>query len=151
MKVLCLISLLLVNATLLACCSKQDTPEPILSTADTMKLKITVGQTIFTATLYDNATATAFKNQLPMTINMIDLNDNEKYYDLPKNSIPTNASKPEKIQVGDLTLYNANTLVLFYKSFNTSYSYTRIGQIDETAGLAAALGTGNVSVTFELE
>lgn len=46
-------------------------------------------------------------------------------------------------------LYGNNTLVLFYKNFNTSYSYTKLGAIDNPAGLEAALGNGNVVVKFE--
>jgi len=37
---------------------------------------------------------------LPVTINMIELNGNEKYYDLP-NSLPTNSSNPSTIKNGD--------------------------------------------------
>ena len=67
------------------------------------KMKIKIGNSTFTATLNDNATATAFKSMLPMTINMIELNGNEKYCDLPGN-LPTNASNPRTIQNGDLML-----------------------------------------------
>jgi hypothetical protein len=113
------------------------------------KMKITIGTKVFTATFNDNATATAFKAKLPMTINMTDLNSNEKKFDFAFN-LPTNASNPGTIQNGDLMMYGTNTLVLFYKTFSTSYSYTKVGNIDSTSGLDTALGTGNVSVSFEL-
>ncbi|MFD2540072.1 cyclophilin-like fold protein [Sphingobacterium chuzhouense] len=111
------------------------------------KIKITVNSQTFTATLLDNNSAKAFKEMLPMTINMVELNNNEKYFDLP-NSLPTNSSNPQTINNGDLMLYGSKTLVLFYKTFSTSYSYTRLGKIDDTTGLATALGSGNVTVTF---
>ena len=111
------------------------------------KIKITVDSQIFTATLLDNNTAKAFKELLPMTIQMKELNRNEKYYDLPK-SLPTNSTNPESIKNGDLMLYGSKTLVLFYKTFPTSYSYTKLGSIDDITGLEKALGAGNVSVTI---
>jgi len=120
------------------------------SNTETTKMKITIGSAVFTATLNNNATATAFKAMLPMTINMKELNGNEKYFDLP-NTLPANASNPVTIQNGDLMLYGSNTLVLFYKTFSTSYSYTRIGRIENPSGLANALGSGNATVTFEAE
>lgn len=120
------------------------------TTTNNMKMKVTIGTNVFTATFNDNATAMAFKAQLPMTINMTDLNANEKFFDLPI-ALPTNASNPGTIQNGDLRMYGSNTLVLFYKTFSTSYRYTPLGRIDNPSGLAAALGTGNVTVKFELE
>jgi hypothetical protein len=114
------------------------------------QMRIKIGSNTFTATLYDNATATAFKGMLPMTIKMSELNGNEKYFDLPAN-LPTNASNPEKIQSGDLMIYGSNTLVLFYKTFSTSYSYTGLGRINDATGLAAAVGSGSVTVSFELD
>jgi hypothetical protein len=114
------------------------------------RLKIRIGSKTFTATLLNNATVTAFKARLPMTVSMSELNGNEKLYRFPDN-LPTNASNPRNINLGDLMIYGSNTLVLFYQSFPTSYSYTKLGRIDDEAGLAAAVGSGSVTVTFELE
>ena len=114
------------------------------------KMKIKIGNYTFTATLYDNATASAFKSLLPLTVNMVELNRNEKYADLPKD-LPVNASNPGTIKSGDLKLYGSNTLVLFYKTFSTSYSYTKLGHIENVKGLADAVGSGNVNVIFEIE
>ena len=119
---------------------------PIMSN----KIKITLNSQTFTVTLVDTNSAKNFKDKLPMTITMVELNGNEKYYNLAEN-IPTNLSNFETIQNGDLMLYGSNTLVLFYKTFSTSYSYTKLGSIDDATGLASALGSGNVAVTFELE
>ena len=135
---------------LFACCNKSNTmtgsSNNVLNT-DSMKLKITIGTNTYTATLFNNATVTVFKTRLPMTVNMRDLNSNEKYFDLP-NNLPANATNPGTIQTGDLMLYGSNTLVLFYKSFSTSYNYTQMGRIDDASGLIAALGSGNVTVSF---
>jgi hypothetical protein len=114
------------------------------------KIRITVKSQTFTATLLDNNSATAFIELLPMTVIMTELNSNEKYVRLPEN-LPTNASNPETIRVDDLILYGSNTVVLFYKDLNTSFSYTRMGKIDDPTGLTNALGAGDVTVTFEME
>ena len=117
---------------------------------DTMgsKLKIKIGAGSFTATLFNNETATAFKAMLPITVNMTELNGNEKYFHLSTN-LPVNASNPATIHTGDLMIWGSNSLVLFYKTFSTSYSYTKLGRIDDVTGLAAAVGLGNVTVTYE--
>ncbi len=114
------------------------------------KIWIKVGEKTFTATLFDSPTTKAFKALLPLTLNMGELNNNEKYAQLPQ-SIPTNAAIPSSIQSGDLMLYGSTTLVLFYKGFSTSYSYTKIGKIDDVTGLGAAVGSDDVKVSFELE
>nr|WP_303396369.1 MULTISPECIES: cyclophilin-like fold protein [unclassified Siphonobacter] len=55
------------------------------------------------------------------------------------------------IQMGDLMLYGSYTLVLFYEYFRTSYAYTRLGKIDHPAALAAALESGDISISFQIE
>ena len=84
-----------------------------------------------------------------MTVTMNELNGNEKYHYLSEN-LPTDSYRPGTIRNGDLMLYGSNCVVLFYETFALSYSYTRIGQLDNPSGLASALGQGNVSVTFEI-
>ena len=129
---------------------KQSTISPSIELNMSNKINVKIGNKTFMATLVDNATSKAFVAQLPLNINMIELNNNEKYADLPK-TLPTNAAVPSSIQVGDLMLYGSRTLVLFYKGFSTSYSYTKIGKIDDVTGLQAALGAGEVTVSFEVK
>jgi len=114
------------------------------------KIKIKVNSQTFTATLLDNKSVTAFKEMLPLTMKMTELNGNEKYFELPI-SLPTNSYNPQTIKNGDLMLYGSKTLVLFYKTFSTPYSYTKLGSLDDVTGLTTALGSGNVTVTFELD
>ena len=111
-------------------------------------INIIIGSKTFTATLADSETGEAFAALLPLTVTMNELNGNEKYHYL-SSSLPTAAYQPGTIHAGDLMLYGNNCVVLFYETFNTSYSYTRLGAIDNPSGLAEALGVGNVSVRFE--
>ena len=78
---------------------------------------------------------------------MDELNGNEKHARLPR-SLVTNAARPGTIRAGDVLLYGSDTLVVFYETFRSNYSYTRIGRIAETTGLAQALGPGSQRVTF---
>ncbi len=108
-----------------------------------------IGEKSFTAILEDNKAANTLAALLPLTVDMNELNGNEKYYYLSKH-LPTESQRPGTIRNGDLMLYGSNCLVLFYKTFSSSYSYTRIGKITQPEGLSEALGNGKVSVTFEM-
>ena len=101
-------------------------------------LKITIGPVSFNATLDNNE-----------TVDMSELHGNEKYYYL-SNGLPTASSNPGTIRTGDLMLYGSTCVVLFYETFSTSYNYTRLGRITNPSGLASALGSGGVNVTFEI-
>ena len=106
------------------------------------QILISAGGRSFSAALYDN------EAMLPMRFEMSELNGNEKYCGLSR-SLPVNPARPPGIRAGDLMLYGSDCLVLFYKSFSTTYSYTPLGRIDDPAGLAEALGCGKALVSFQ--
>jgi hypothetical protein len=114
------------------------------------RMWMTVGERRFAITMTDNAAARAFAAQLPLELDMSELNGNEKHAELPV-ALPSNASRPGTIRNGDLMLYGATTMVVFYETFNSSYSYTRIGRADEPDDLPEALGPGNVRVVFSAD
>lgn len=60
---------------------------------DGTKLTITIQEQQFGATLIGNQTTKSFIEMLPLTLNMSDLNENEKYYFLDY-ALPTNAFNP---------------------------------------------------------
>ena len=114
------------------------------------KMKLKIGSDIFIATLYDNETTVALKAMLPLTLNMTELNGNEKYNQLSAD-LPTSTAGIGTIREGDLMLWGANTFVLFYKTFKTTYRYTRLGHIDNPRGLASAVGSGSVTIFLSAE
>ena len=107
-------------------------------------VKIVINNNEYTINLEDNETVKSFIKLLPTELTMSELNGNEKYIYLDSN-LPTNESNPKHINAGDVMLYGDNCLVIFYKSFDTSYSYTKIGHIDNLPDL----GSDNIIVKFE--
>ncbi len=88
----------------------------------------------YNAKIENNETAQIFISRLPQEFDMKELNGNEKYVYMD-NSLPTNPSNPKHIENGDIMLYGNDCLVIFYKSFDTNYSYTKIGHIDNLPDL----------------
>ena len=118
-----------------------------MQTAEQTRAVMTVGTSHFTVALDDTAAAAAFAKMLPVTFVMSDLNDNEKKVRLPRG-LPTHVVRPGTIRAGDVMLWGEDTLVVFYATFQSPYSYTRIGRIENPSGLARMLGPGDVRVSF---
>lgn len=114
------------------------------------KMNLQIGNSSFTATLESNEAVDALvvmMNDAPIVIQMSDYSGFEKVGTLG-TSLPT-SNKQTTTQSGDIVLYNGNQIVIFYGS--NSWSYTRLGKIDDLSGWEDALGSGDVTVTFSLE
>ena len=107
-------------------------------------IKVIINKKTYNAQIEQNETAQAFANMLPVEYKMNELNGNEKYINLD-SSFPTNSYNPKHIEAGDIMLYGNNCLVVFYKSFDTPYSYTKIGHIEGMDDL----GVADVTIRFE--
>lgn len=117
---------------------------------EVQKIRMKIDGQSFTITLYENSTTKAFINQLPMTLHMEEMNGNEKFYYMDEE-LPTASENVKNIQVGDIMLFGSDCLVLFFKSFDTSYRYTPIGRVEDTKKFVKALTSGTVEVSFYLE
>lgn len=113
----------------------------------TNTVSATFDGTAATIALEDNETAAALRELLPLELTMNELNGNEKFAYLDV-SLPTSARNPGTITKGDVMLYGSSCLVVFYETFSTSYSYTRVGRIEDEAVLDAIVPLSSVGVTL---
>ena len=111
-----------------------------------MKMNIAVNDSSFTATLAENAAVDALVDWMEEGPITLELTDFEKVGPLGR-SLPASDSQTTT-QAGDIVLYQSNQIVLFYGS--NSWSYTRLGSIDDLTGWEDALGSGDVTVTLSL-
>ena len=115
--------------------------------SEVSRMWMTIGERRFAITLADTDAARAFVAMLPLTLDMEELNGNEKKKELP-SPLPTDASRPGTIRNGDLLLWGSRTVVVFYRTFESSYAYTRLGRVDNPSGLPQSLGRNDVRVAF---
>lgn len=107
-------------------------------------MKVIINETSYNVELEENEATRRLTNILPQEYTMNDLNENEKYIYLDMD-LPVNQYSPKHIEKGDIMLYGSNCLVIFYKSFDTPFNYTKIGHINDLPDL------GDGSITIKLE
>lgn len=117
---------------------------------ENMKLKITFGETVLTATLYDNPTTQDFISMLPITTEVEDYASNEKIF-YPERKLSTDqAPNGYKPSTGDITYYAPwGDVAIFYKDFSHSSGLISLGRIDDN-GIEKLKSVGKQLVTFEL-
>lgn len=121
--------------------------ESTVSTSNTRIVLVYNGNK-YSVTTENNPTVKALSSCLPLTMNMTELNGNEKYHNL-SSRLPSKDIDIKRIRKGDLMLYSSHCIVLFYKDFDTTYRYTRIGHVDSFDSIADSLGRGNITITLK--
>ena len=131
----------------------QAEPEAVQETNEkeqtVMKMNVQIGNQIFTATLEDNQAVEELVEMMkegPVTISMGDYSGFEKVGSLGRSLTTSNSQTTT--DAGDIVLYNGNNIVMFYGS--NSWSYTRIGKIDDLTDWNKALGSGSITAVFTL-
>lgn len=138
----------------------QETPEAPeqadeKSEAAMQTITITVNGQSFEAELEDSDCGRAFAEMLPLWLDMSELNGNEKYCYLDE-PLPSAPEAVGHIEAGDIMLFGDDCVVVFYDSFETQYSYTRIGSLGlpndgDLERLREALGAGDVTCELWVE
>jgi len=124
-NVLYTLFLVIISISIIGCEKNNNEAEKVSDT-----VKVFINDKEYKLNLYDNETSSNLVKLFPIEETMKTLNENEVYVYLDEK-LPTNSSNPKTIDAGDVMLYGDNCLVIFYKTFNTSYSYTKIGHIDD--------------------
>ncbi len=115
----------------------------------TMKIKITVGEKVLTATLENNETAKDLVAQFPLTVTLEDYASTEKIFYPDRKLSTAGAPSGYKPSVGDITYYAPwGDIAIFYKNFGFASGLINLGKID--GDMSALTGSKNVKATFEL-
>ena len=135
-----LISLLVLSSTLLS-------PEAVF--ADETQIYAYIGQNTLVIKPENNSSAEAFIKLLgkgDLTINMHDYGNFEKVGSIGAE-LPRNDKRITTVP-GDVILYQGNQITIYYDT--NTWSFTRLGKIQNIDGLRAILSEGNVTVRFSL-
>ena len=103
-------------------------------TEDTMRIRITIGDRRFTATLDDSAAGRDLVAQLPVTIDMVDHGGVEKTGPLPAPLSLDGQPEGADPDIGDVGYYApGNDLVLYYGDQSYYPGIVVLGQLDDSA------------------
>jgi hypothetical protein len=108
-------------------------------------VEVIINNKSYKVNLEKNDTVKEFLKILPNEFYMKELNGNEKYVNIDKN-LPTKTYYPKHIEAGDIMLFGDNCVVVFYKSFDTTFGYTKIGHVDNIEDL----GKEDIVIKFDV-
>ena len=117
--------------------------------AEPIKVKVTAGDHVLTATFLNNATTRALIAKFPLTVPMMDLYSREMCYRFPE-ALPANESGTSGYEVGDIVYWTPrhSFVIMYEQNGERISSLQKIGRVD--SGVEVFRRTGNIDVTFEL-
>ena len=96
-----------------------------------MKIKITIDNKVFNATLNDSDAAHDFAALFPLTLNLTDYASTEKVSDLNERLSTSGSPSGCSAKVGDITYYSPwGNLAIFYRSFGYAGGLIKLGEIE---------------------
>lgn len=114
-----------------------------------MKIRLSFGNTVLTATMLDNETSRDLMSLLPLTVTFKDYAGTEKITYLPRRLSSKGAPKGTNPSVGDIAYYAPwGNIAIFYQDFNFSEGLIKLGHI--ASGIKELAGKdGDFAVTIE--
>ena len=122
--------------------------EDTTSAADQMRVTITAGDHVITATLYDNAAGRALWDKLPLTLPMMNLYGREMCYRFGAGGLPDDDASDTGYEIGDISYWPpAGSLVILYKQNGEVFEQQPIGHTQDDVSFFD--GMPDTDVTFE--
>jgi hypothetical protein len=144
-----ILTVVFISVFSIAAISEAQTTKSGKKQADSMKIRLKVGDTVLTATLIDSKTTRDFISLLPLTLTLEDYAGTEKISNLPKRLSTEDTPSGSDPSVGDITYYAPwGNLAIFYKDFGYSSGLVILGKVD--SGIGVLNVSGSVKVTIEL-
>lgn len=114
-----------------------------------IKVKVTAGEHVLTATFLDNATTRALIAKFPLTVPLMDLYSRKMCYRFP-DALPANEVGTSGYDVGDIVYWTPrHSFVSMYEQNDEQISsLQKIGRID--LGVEIFKRMGDINVTFKL-
>lgn len=117
-----------------------------------MELNLIVGESTFTATMYENECVNDFISLLPMTLTLADYNRKERSSHLPKRLAIEEIENGVNILAGDISYYTPfRNLCIYYHDSGLSFCQVSLGKIEKSGieAIRKMAGSGPVEVTFK--
>lgn len=114
-----------------------------------LKIRIVIGDTVLTATMYESPTTLDFLSMLPLTLKLEDYAKTEKISYLPRKLSIKDASSGSDPSPGDIAYYSPwGNLAIFYRDFGYSSGLIILGKLDSGIELLSK-NAGSIEAKIE--